>query len=255
VEELSLDPAVAAALRAEGGEPQYHRASGCEECNFTGYRGRLALLEVLEMKDEVQQQIKNGAPQTEIRKAALSVDALDTLHADALWHLHAGDTTLSEVQPYLQLEQFKTAAEAAARSGAETPPAPAETPKLRILVTDDDPLIRTIVRRTLETQGYFVEEAGDGLQALAKIAAKEPDLMLLDLDMPGMDGFGVLRMLRRKMGVVKLPVIMLTASDDDHSQENAISLGADDYVSKPVKPGIILARIGALFRRAALTPY
>jgi two-component system response regulator RstA len=110
------------------------------------------------------------------------------------------------------------------------------------------PIFRRSIRRT-------PNPSIPGLQALAIVAEKEPDLMLLDLDMPGIDGFGVLRMLRRKMGLVKLPVIMLTATDDDRSQEFAISLGADDYVSKPVKPGIILARIGAVFRRAALASY
>ncbi|MBL0059075.1 MAG: Flp pilus assembly complex ATPase component TadA [Elusimicrobia bacterium] len=254
VEEKAWDPAVVAAFKAEDGDPAYQRASGCEECNFSGYRGRLALVELLEINEEVQKKILSGASPLELHRVALETDAIHTFHADALWHLASGDTTLSEVQPYLELEIRKSIAD----KSPDPKPADAavgDTPKLRVLVTDDDPLIRTIVRKTLETQGYVVEEAADGLQALAMAAEKAPDLMLLDLDMPGIDGFGVLRMLRRKMGMVKLPVIMLTATDDDRSQEYAISLGADDYVAKPVKPGIILARIGAVFRRAALSSY
>ncbi|HMX44213.1 MAG TPA: response regulator, partial [Elusimicrobiota bacterium] len=94
-----------------------------------------------------------------------------------------------------------------------------------------------------------VDEAVDGIQALARVAETPPDLLLLDLDMPEMDGFGVLKLLRRRMGMVNLPVIVLTASDDEANQKLALSLGADDYILKPVKPPAIAERVNALFRR------
>lgn len=249
VESENLDPVVVAAFKAEGLAPGYSRASGCEECNFTGYRGRLALLELIVVKEELKQQILSNTGEKEFRQTALLNKCLDTLHGDALWHLSAGDTTLTEVTPYLALDSFKEAA-AAEKAQKEAAKAAGESAKKRILVTDDDAVIRTVLRKSLEGQGFVVEEAGDGFQALAKVAEKAPDLMLLDLDMPGMDGYGVLKMLRRRMGMVKLPVIMLTANDDDKSQEEAMSLGADDYVLKPFKPNIILARINAVFRRS-----
>ena len=118
------------------------------------------------------------------------------------------------------------------------------------MVADDDATIRIILRKVLEGQGWRVEEADDGVKALASIAGEPPDLILVDLNMPGLDGYGVIRGVRQSLGLAKLPIIMLTSDPDDRSQAEAFALGADDYIIKPVKIPLVIARVKAAFRRA-----
>jgi DNA-binding response OmpR family regulator len=117
-----------------------------------------------------------------------------------------------------------------------------------ILVVDDEPAIVQVIRERLEREGFQVRAAGDGAAALA--ALQEPlDLIILDLMLPDMDGFEVLRQLRQ--GGCDLPVIILTARDDDVDVVVGLELGADDYVVKPFNPRELLARVRAILRRAA----
>jgi DNA-binding response OmpR family regulator len=117
-----------------------------------------------------------------------------------------------------------------------------------ILVVDDEPAIVQVIRERLEREGFQVRAAGDGAAALA--ALQEPlDLIILDLMLPDMDGFEVLRQLRQ--GGCDLPVIILTARDDDVDVVVGLELGADDYVVKPFNPRELVARVRAILRRAA----
>jgi DNA-binding response OmpR family regulator len=117
-----------------------------------------------------------------------------------------------------------------------------------ILVVDDELAIVQVIRERLEREGFEVRAAGDGTAALA--ALQEPlDLIILDLMLPDMDGFEVLRQLRQ--GGCDLPVIILTARDDDVDVIVGLELGADDYVVKPFNPRELVARVRAILRRAA----
>ncbi|HVF15091.1 MAG TPA: response regulator transcription factor [Acidimicrobiales bacterium] len=116
-----------------------------------------------------------------------------------------------------------------------------------ILVVDDDQPTRTLLRRLLTTEGYAVEEAGDGAMALEKVAALEPDLILLDIMMPDQDGLDVLERLRHTSDV---PVILLTAKADEADRVVGFRFGADDYVVKPFSSAELAARIAAVLRRA-----
>ncbi len=116
----------------------------------------------------------------------------------------------------------------------------------RILVVDDDTSIRTLLRRLLTTEGYAVDEAADGSTALQKVAALSPDLLLLDIMMPGQDGLDVLAGLRRTSDV---PVILLTAKGDEAHRVLGFRFGADDYVVKPFSTAELVGRIGAVLRR------
>ena len=118
---------------------------------------------------------------------------------------------------------------------------------LRILVVDDDRSTRTLLRRLLATEGYSVDEAPDGPTALAMVADAAPDLLLLDIMMPGQDGLDVLEGLRRASDV---PVILLTAKDDEADRVLGFRYGADDYVVKPFSSAELAARIAAVLRRA-----
>lgn len=122
---------------------------------------------------------------------------------------------------------------------------------MTILIVDDEPRIRDFVRMNLEMEHYRVIEAGDGLEALEQLREHLPDLVLLDVMMPEMDGFETLRAIRE---VSTVPVIMLTVRQDEHDRIRGLDLGADDYVAKPFNPRELLSRIRALLRRSFMPP-
>jgi two-component system KDP operon response regulator KdpE len=116
-----------------------------------------------------------------------------------------------------------------------------------VLIVDDEAQIRRALRTGLSGHGYTVETAEDGEAALAAIAARPHDVVVLDLVMPGIDGFEVLRQLREWS---RLPVIVLSAHGEEHDKVEALDLGADDYLTKPFGMGELLARLRAVLRRA-----
>ncbi|MFF8979776.1 response regulator transcription factor [Streptomyces cellulosae] len=116
----------------------------------------------------------------------------------------------------------------------------------RVLVVDDDPTVAEIVTGYLDRAGYVVDRAGDGPDALARAAAHRPDLVVLDLMLPGMDGLEVCRRMR---GQGPVPVIMLTARGDEDDRILGLEVGADDYVTKPFSPRELVLRVGSVLRR------
>jgi two-component system KDP operon response regulator KdpE len=116
-----------------------------------------------------------------------------------------------------------------------------------ILVVDDEPRMVRFVRMNLELEGYQVAEAGSGMEALQKVRDDLPDLVLLDVMMPEMDGFETLERLRE---ISTVPVIMLTVRGDEEDRIRGLELGADDYVAKPFSPRELASRIRAVLRRA-----
>jgi DNA-binding response OmpR family regulator len=117
----------------------------------------------------------------------------------------------------------------------------------RILVVDDDADIRGLLRELLERRGFAVVEAADGRQALQELYAGRPDLILLDVGMPGMDGWTTLERIRE---LSEVPVVMLTARSEELEKTRGLRAGADDYVTKPFGRQELLARIEGLLRRA-----
>ena len=115
-----------------------------------------------------------------------------------------------------------------------------------ILVVDDEPKITQLVRDYLERAGFSVVTARDGREALMRARTQHPDLVVLDLGLPGLDGLDVTRQLRRDADV---PIIMLTARDDETDKLVGLELGADDYVTKPFSPRELVARVRAVLRR------
>jgi len=118
---------------------------------------------------------------------------------------------------------------------------------MRILVVDDDAAVRDSLARTLRFEGYQIDTAQDGLQALDAVRAGEPDAMILDVSMPNLDGLQACRRLRAS-GVL-LPVLMLTARDSLDDRVRGLDAGADDYLTKPFAFAELLARLRALMRR------
>jgi len=117
----------------------------------------------------------------------------------------------------------------------------------RILTVEDDERIRTAVKLALEDEGWEVHEAEDGEDALKVFSAQPCDVVLIDIMLPGIDGFEVCRAIRRESDV---PIVMVTARDDTHDVVAGLEAGADDYLTKPFAPKELSARIRALLRRA-----
>ncbi len=120
-------------------------------------------------------------------------------------------------------------------------------PEARLLVVDDEPNIRELLSASLRYAGFEVATAADGQQALAAAATFRPDLLVLDVMMPGLDGFGVVRRLRQNG--THTPVLFLTARDAAEDKVSGLTLGGDDYVTKPFSLDEVLARIRAVLRR------
>ena len=120
---------------------------------------------------------------------------------------------------------------------------------MKILLVDDDPRLRELVALTLERAGHAVVAAADGQQALDRAARERPDLVVLDVGLPRLDGFEVCRRLRGRGDAV--PILFLTARDDEIDRIVGLELGADDYVTKPFSPRELAARVAAILKRSA----
>lgn len=118
--------------------------------------------------------------------------------------------------------------------------------RTKILVVDDEETIREVVRRYLEKENYVVLEAADGYQALDLIKQKSPDLIVLDLMLPGIDGLSLTEHIRQER---QIPIIMLTAKGEASDRIRGLDTGADDYITKPFSPQEVVSRIRAVLRR------
>jgi two-component system OmpR family response regulator len=125
----------------------------------------------------------------------------------------------------------------------------------RILVVDDDPHIRDLLAFALAKAGLEVDQASDGEEALAAVEARPPDLMVLDINLPRLNGLDVCRRLRASGGSkADLPILFLSSRDDEIDRIVGIEIGGDDYVVKPFSPREVVARVGAILKRGAPPP-
>ncbi len=122
--------------------------------------------------------------------------------------------------------------------------------RYRVLVVEDDSDIRELIRYNLAQEGFIVEEAADGPQALEKVRRRVPDLMVLDLMLPGMPGLEICRQMRSGLETANLPILIVTAKGTEVDKVLGLEMGADDYVVKPFSPREVIARVKALLRRA-----
>lgn len=122
---------------------------------------------------------------------------------------------------------------------------------LRVLIVDDEADILEIIRYNLQRAGFLTEVARDGEEALMKARGFSPDLILLDVMMPGKDGFETLKELRRQSRYDHTAILLLTALGNEQAQVDGLNTGADDYIIKPIKPRLLLSRVQAVLRRTA----
>ncbi len=128
---------------------------------------------------------------------------------------------------------------------------PADPSSVKVLVVDDEEDVVEVVSHFLEQEGYQVDKAYDGEEALQK-ANQETDIIILDIMLPGLDGYEVCKRLRSRVETELIPIIFLSAKTEEEDQVKGLMMGADDYLTKPVSPQVIVAHVKAVLRRAGL---
>ena len=118
-----------------------------------------------------------------------------------------------------------------------------------VLLVEDEEQLRRVMKDLLQREGYRVAEARDGIQALDEVDRFAPDVIILDLNLPGLDGYGVLAQLRSRPATREIPVMVLTAKGDEDNEVRVFELGADDFVTKPFRARSLTARIEAVLAR------
>jgi DNA-binding response OmpR family regulator len=126
---------------------------------------------------------------------------------------------------------------------------PANNGEPKVLLVEDEENLRRLLRDVLERSGFSVTEATDGIEALEMIDRSAPDIVVLDLDLPKLDGYGVLRRLRSRRETLALPVLVLTAKGDEDSEVLVFEFGATEFLSKPLRPRALSARLRSLLKR------
>ncbi|HUP55502.1 MAG TPA: type II/IV secretion system protein, partial [Methylomirabilota bacterium] len=195
---------------------------GCPSCRFTGYLGRLAVAELLMPDAAMRDAIGRGAQANELR-AAMRAAGQSTMRDRGVQYVAEGLTSLEEVNRVLAVEE--TAAAPVAPTG-------------RILVAEDDAITRMLVKLLLERDGYTVLEASNGRQAVEIAAREHPSLVVMDLNMPEMNGYEAIAHLRRVPALSAMPVMVLTSEEGPGVETTVLELGADDYVVKPFDAGV-----------------
>jgi type II secretory ATPase GspE/PulE/Tfp pilus assembly ATPase PilB-like protein/CheY-like chemotaxis protein len=260
------------------GTPLY-RAAGCPDCSMTGYRGRFSILEVLTMTPDVERSVAAGEAAPKIADAARR-SGMRGLWESGLGHVLRGDSTIDELLRVVDMPQEEglpapTPAQRSGRVGGPSPtpgtieapaaldenfelleePAlprrsgPHGTPSAKVLLVDDEDSLRKVMKELLERDGYVVSEARDGAQALNQIDRVGPDIIVLDLNLPGLDGYGVLAHLRSRPATAAIPVVVLTAKGDEDNEVRVFELGADDFLTKPFRARALSARLEAVLGR------
>jgi type IV pilus assembly protein PilB len=225
---------------------------GCPSCGQSGYRGRTAIHELMVVNDELRDRMTHGAAEHDVRAAARRA-GMRTLMEDGVLKAAAGLTTLEEVVRVIPPDEAKGATPARLRS--EPPPlqtasdSPAAVAKARVLIVEDSPTVVTVVKYFLENEGFEVLVAADGLEGLNLARQSAPEIVVSDLNMPGMDGIALVQELRADPRTKAAGIIMLTSEDSVESEARGLAIGADDYLAKPVEPKRLAARIKAILAR------
>ena len=263
-----------------------YQGVGCSECSMTGYRGRFSIVEVLTMNPDLERRIADGASAEKIAEAARRA-GMRSLWGSGLRHVLSGESTMEELLRVTDVPREETETPepppAGPRRGRGTaaptaspngPVTVAPVPELSIemelleepaisdgivpggrgqgacvLLVEDEEQLRRVMKDLLQREGYRVAEARDGIQALDEVDRFAPDVIILDLNLPGLDGYGVLAQLRSRPATREIPVMVLTAKGDEDNEVRVFELGADDFVTKPFRARALTARLEAVLGR------
>jgi type IV pilus assembly protein PilB len=243
---------------------------GCQQCGMTGIKGRIAIHEVLEVNDEIRELISSRASEQAIRKAAKQA-GMRTLFEDGLEKAAQGLTTLDELLRVVSADELAEHAvpESHHAARAVKDPAASATPSLpvvavatsgneaariggrrRVLVVEDSQTISSVVKYFLELDGFDVLVAEDGLAGLGMARNEVPDVIVSDVNMPGMGGVEMVKALREDPRMAQVRILMLTSEASIECETAGLAAGADDYILKPVEPRRLAARVKALLARS-----
>jgi type IV pilus assembly protein PilB len=206
---------------------------GCDHCRNTGYGDRVPVAEVLTPDDQVREAIGRGATAVELR-ASMHAAGCRSMREQGLALVVEGITSIDEINRVLAAEPIRRTRDSDGR---------------RILIVDDDRITRMLVKLLLEREGYEVLEGENGQQAVEIAHREHPDLVIIDLMMPEMDGYQAIEKIRSDLTLATLPVMVLTSEDGPGIELRVLELGADDYVIKPFEAPVLLSRVRATFRR------
>jgi type II secretory ATPase GspE/PulE/Tfp pilus assembly ATPase PilB-like protein/CheY-like chemotaxis protein len=283
---VSTEPIGGALTRFIPAGATLYQAVGCSECSMTGYRGRFSIVEVLTMNPELERRIGGGATAEKIAEAARAA-GMRSLFGSGLRHVLAGESTLEELLRVTDVphEEARPARPSGPRARVSAPhPAPpaaglagpgaSATGALEfsmdlleesdvldgvgtegrgrgasVLLVEDEDQLRRVMKDLLQREGYRVAEARDGIQALDEVDRFAPDMIILDLNLPGIDGYSVLAQLRSRPATREIPIMVLTAKGDEENEVRVFELGADDFVTKPFRARSLTARIEAVLGR------
>jgi type IV pilus assembly protein PilB len=245
----------------------FRSGRGCEACKQSGYKGRIAVHEFLELTGEIRALVAREAPEDAIREAARQ-SGMRMLGEDGFAKAAQGLTTLEEVarvaprtearplrpsSPPRVVELASPPREVPAVAALAPPPngtaATAAGGACRILVVDDSPTMVHVISYFLQLEGYTVTSASDGEQGLDAVRREAPHLIVSDVDMPRMNGLEMVRALRADPRTSAIPILMLTARTSVEHETEGLATGADDYVPKPVEPRRLAARVKRLLGR------
>jgi type II secretory ATPase GspE/PulE/Tfp pilus assembly ATPase PilB-like protein/CheY-like chemotaxis protein len=263
-----------------------YRGVGCPQCAMTGYWGRFSIVEVLTMNRELEQRIGQGATADQIAEVARA-GGMRSLWESGLRHVLAGESSIEELLRVSDVPREERQApperprsprtgRSPAAPPASPPPAPVPTASLDlnidlelveeeiaqdgaapagrgqgtcVLLVEDEEQLRRVMKDLLEREGYIVAEARDGIQALDQVDRFAPDVIILDLNLPGLDGYSVLSQLRSRPATRAIPIMVLTAKGDEDNEVRVFELGADDFITKPFRARALSARLEAVLGR------
>lgn len=229
---------------------------GCDQCNRSGLKGRLAIHEVLAADDEMRDLIAGRAAEHLIKKAARQA-GMRTLLEDGIDKAARGLTTLEEVLRVVshgETSDLDAAAQptvvTASVGQSEPTPRTPTTAGGRVLVVEDSATVVAVVRYFLELEGFEVMVAENGLLGLETALRDRPDVIVSDVNMPGMGGLAMVKAIRANLGTSEMGILMLTSETSVEAETECLAAGADDYILKPVEPRRLAARVKALRARA-----
>ena len=262
---------------------------GCPDCSMTGYRGRFSIVEILKMNKELERVVSDNGTADRIEQAARkngmrllwesgmrhvfmgdsSIEELMRV-TDIPVEL-SSDTAAAAAAPTAEMPAQPAPTDVVAQATPEVVTAPVDlstafelldddnpavetervvTPKdIKVLLVDDEDQLRRVMRDLLEGEGYGIAEARDGPQALDQVDQYNPDIIVLDLNLPTLDGYSVLTELRSRPSTKDIPVIVLTAKGEEDNEVRVFELGADDFLTKPFRARALSARLEAILAR------
>jgi len=266
-----------------------YRAVGCPDCAMTGYRGRFCICEILPVTPEIERLVAAGSPAGVIAKAARKNGMLslwDSGLRHVLAGETSVEELLRVTDPPMEDSASEPSVTRAAAPASPAPPSQVVSPPLvtaapapsgfevseafelideevdtaaagdgtgskgiTVLLVDDEDQLRRVMKDLLEREGYTIAEAADGVEALDQADRHAPDVIVLDLNLPTLDGYSVLSQLRSRPATREVPIIVLTAKGDEDNEVRVFELGADDFLTKPFRARALSARLEAAVAR------